>query len=80
VYVDKWLQYQALWDMNAQALVDALGSDLHQWVALLTNMKAARGLIEHSATQQTFGKRRCQAWRPRGGKGVAFSAMAPFCL
>lgn len=34
-YVDIWLQYQALWDMEATTIYNKLGTDLNKWQQLL---------------------------------------------
>lgn len=54
-YVDTWMQYQALWDMDMDVVVSELGSDLARWEQLLVDMKTARATFDNSATRRRFG-------------------------
>eukprot|EP01114_Cavostelium_apophysatum_P023031 TRINITY_DN854_c0_g1_i2.p1 TRINITY_DN854_c0_g1~~TRINITY_DN854_c0_g1_i2.p1 ORF type:complete len:4577 (-),score=1545.65 TRINITY_DN854_c0_g1_i2:38-13768(-) len=54
-YVNIWLQYQALWDMEANAVYSRLGSDLVKWQQLLGEIKRARTTFDNSDTQKNFG-------------------------
>lgn len=47
-YVQQWLRYQGLWDMDA-SLYAMIGEDLAQWQALLLQLKDARQLFEGSS-------------------------------
>jgi len=55
-YVDNWLQYQALWDMNSQVVYDRLGDDMSAWLGLLTEMKTARRLSSNLKTAEFLGR------------------------
>ncbi len=44
-YVQQWLRYQGLWDMDASVYA-FIGEDLTQWQALLVQLKEARQLFE----------------------------------
>jgi len=54
-YVDTWLQYQALWDMDLNDLINELGTDLRAWESILNDMKTARATFDTSATRTRFG-------------------------
>ena len=54
-YVDLWLQYQALWDIDANQLYGSLGSDLAAWSQLLVEIKEARKTIDTSDSEKQFG-------------------------
>ncbi|KAI8361054.1 dynein heavy chain [Mortierella sp. GBAus27b] len=54
-YVDIWLQYQSLWDLEVQATVSLLGEDLAKWQQLLLEIKKARSTFDNSETEQSFG-------------------------
>jgi dynein heavy chain 1 len=54
-YVVIWLQYQALWDMEANTLYSQLGTDLNKWQQLLGEIKRARTTFDNSATRKSFG-------------------------
>ncbi|KAK3828336.1 MAG: dynein heavy chain [Benniella sp.] len=54
-YVDIWLQYQSLWDLEVQATVHILGEDLAKWQQLLLEIKKARSTFDNSETEQSFG-------------------------
>ncbi|CAM9242548.1 unnamed protein product, partial [Chrysoparadoxa australica] len=54
-YVQSWLQYQSLWDVDVQHVCDQVGEDVLQWTELLQEAKAARSLIESTSTEKSFG-------------------------
>eukprot|EP01117_Protostelium_nocturnum_P006264 TRINITY_DN2259_c0_g1_i6.p1 TRINITY_DN2259_c0_g1~~TRINITY_DN2259_c0_g1_i6.p1 ORF type:complete len:4259 (-),score=1954.67 TRINITY_DN2259_c0_g1_i6:110-12886(-) len=54
-YVKVWLQYQALWDMEANAVYAKLGNNLSKWQQLLGEIKKARTTFDNSDTQKVFG-------------------------
>lgn len=45
-YVGEWLRYQALWDLQAEVLYDALGSDLTKWMKTLVEIRKSRGTFD----------------------------------
>ncbi|KAF2083456.1 hypothetical protein K490DRAFT_51603 [Saccharata proteae CBS 121410] len=55
VYVDKWLQFQSLWDLKADQVYDILGEDLHRWLQLLTEIKKTRSTFDTSEVSRSFG-------------------------
>ena len=54
-YVKIWLQYQALWDIQSDTLVDRLGDDLDKWQQLLVEIKKARKTFDTTETAKEFG-------------------------
>ncbi|KAF7974161.1 hypothetical protein HWV62_13279 [Athelia sp. TMB] len=54
-YVAKWLQFQSLWDLEAEYVFNRLGEDLAHWQQLLTEIKKARSTFDTSETQKSFG-------------------------
>lgn len=54
-YVAKWLQFQSLWDLEAEYVFNRLGDSLALWQQLLTEIKKARSTFDTSDTQKSFG-------------------------
>jgi hypothetical protein len=54
-YVAKWLQFQSLWDLEAEQVFARLGDSLASWQQLLTEIKRARSLFDTSETHKSFG-------------------------
>ncbi|CDW61310.1 hypothetical protein TTRE_0000976301, partial [Trichuris trichiura] len=54
-YVNEWLRYQALWDLQADMLYDRLGTDLCKWMRTLHEIKEARATFDTSETRKEFG-------------------------
>ncbi|KAK1158695.1 cytoplasmic dynein 1 heavy chain 1 isoform X1 [Acipenser oxyrinchus oxyrinchus] len=54
-YVKVWLQYQCLWDMQAENIYNKLGEDLNKWQALLVQIRKARGTFDNAETRKEFG-------------------------
>lgn len=55
VHVQVWLQYQCLWDMQAENIYNRLGEDLTKWQALLVQIRKARGTFDNAETRKDFG-------------------------
>ena len=55
VYVDKWLEFQALWDLEADYLYNTLGDDLDKWQQLLLEIRKTRGTFDTAETQHSLG-------------------------
>ncbi|KDO30766.1 hypothetical protein SPRG_04667 [Saprolegnia parasitica CBS 223.65] len=45
-YVLTWLQYQALWDMEASRVIGKIGTDIGQWQQLLVEIKDERSKFD----------------------------------
>lgn len=54
-YVAKWLQFQSLWDLEAEYVFNRLGDSLANWQQLLTEIKKARSTFDTSETRKSFG-------------------------
>ncbi|KAG8937242.1 hypothetical protein FRC03_010096 [Tulasnella sp. 419] len=54
-YVAKWLQFQSLWDLEAEYVFNRLGDSLANWQQLLTEIKKTRSTFDNSDTQRSFG-------------------------
>ncbi|KAL0574898.1 dynein heavy chain [Marasmius crinis-equi] len=54
-YVSKWLQFQSLWDLEAEYVFNRLGDSLAHWQQLLTEIKKTRSTFDTSETQKIFG-------------------------
>lgn len=55
VYVDKWLQFQSLWDLQSSQVYDVLGDDLYQWLQLLQEIRKSRATFDTSEVGRSFG-------------------------
>lgn len=55
VRLQVWLQYQCLWDMQAENIYNRLGEDLSKWQALLVQIRKARGTFDNAETKKEFG-------------------------
>ncbi|KAF7314030.1 Bifunctional pyrimidine biosynthesis protein [Mycena chlorophos] len=49
-YVGKWLQFQSLWDLEAEYVFNRLGDSLQNWQQLLTEIKKTRSTFDTSET------------------------------
>ncbi|KAF7760646.1 hypothetical protein Agabi119p4_10055 [Agaricus bisporus var. burnettii] len=54
-YVAKWLQFQSLWDLEAEYVFNRLGDSLSHWQQLLIEIKKARSTFDTSETSKSFG-------------------------
>lgn len=54
-YVDKWLQFQSLWDLQSEQVYDILGDDLSQWLQLLQEIRKSRATFDTSEVGRSFG-------------------------
>ena len=55
VYVNEWLQYQALWDMDPNAMFARIGTDVDEWQNLLTGIRKSRATFDNAKTFKRFG-------------------------
>ena len=55
VYVDKWLQFQSLWDLQSEHVYDVLGEDLAKWLQLLQEIRKTRSTFDTSEVSCSFG-------------------------
>ena len=54
-YVNKWLQFQSLWDLQSEHVYDILGEDLSQWLQLLQEIRKTRATFDTSDVSRSFG-------------------------
>ncbi|KAL8732460.1 MAG: hypothetical protein Q9166_002673 [cf. Caloplaca sp. 2 TL-2023] len=54
-YVDKWLQFQSLWDLQSEQVIDSLGDDLASWLQLLQEIRKTRETFDTTDTSRSFG-------------------------
>ena len=55
LYVDKWLQFQSLWDLQSEHVYDVLGDELASWLHLLQEIRKTRATFDTSESRHTFG-------------------------
>eukprot|EP01091_Cochliopodium_minus_P010435 TRINITY_DN2760_c1_g1_i1.p1 TRINITY_DN2760_c1_g1~~TRINITY_DN2760_c1_g1_i1.p1 ORF type:complete len:4604 (+),score=1553.39 TRINITY_DN2760_c1_g1_i1:76-13887(+) len=55
IYSEDWLQYQALWDMEASTVWSTIGEDLSRWEKLLLEVKQSRRTFDTTNTFRNFG-------------------------
>ncbi|OXV07592.1 hypothetical protein Egran_04643, partial [Elaphomyces granulatus] len=54
-YVEKWLQFQSLWDLQSEQVYDVLSDDLSQWLQLLQEIRKSRATFDTSEVSRSFG-------------------------
>ncbi|KAL8276643.1 hypothetical protein RQP46_010992 [Phenoliferia psychrophenolica] len=54
-YVNKWLQFQSLWDLESDYVYNRLGDSLSSWQQLLLEIRKTRSTFDNSETQRSFG-------------------------
>lgn len=54
-YIKIWLNYEALWVIDAKKIYDRLGDDINQWQKLLTEIRENRKTFDNSETEKYFG-------------------------
>ncbi|MBW0465869.1 hypothetical protein O181_005584 [Austropuccinia psidii MF-1] len=54
-YVNKWLQFQSLWDLQADYLYGRLGESLSAWQQALSEIRKTRSTFDNSESSQDFG-------------------------
>ena len=55
VYVDRWFQFQSLWDLEADYVYAVLGEDLARWLQLLQEIRKTRETFDTSESSRVFG-------------------------
>ena len=55
IFLNQWLSYQVLWDMQVADVVVAVGADVDLWRSLLLEASEARSTLDSSATVSLFG-------------------------
>ncbi|RDL39863.1 p-loop containing nucleoside triphosphate hydrolase [Venustampulla echinocandica] len=54
-YVDKWLQFQSLWDLQPEHVYEILGEQLSQWLQLLQEIRKTRSTFDTTEVSRSFG-------------------------
>ncbi|KAK0627667.1 dynein heavy chain, N-terminal region 1-domain-containing protein [Immersiella caudata] len=54
-YVDKWLQFQSLWDLQSEQVYDVLGDQLSRWLQLLQEIRKVRQTFDTTEVSRAFG-------------------------
>ena len=54
-YVDKWLQFQSLWDLRPEQVYDELQDDLARWLQLIQEILGDRNTFDTSEVSVDFG-------------------------
>lgn len=54
-YVDEWLRYQSLWDLQADTLYGRLGEEVNLWIKCLNDIKKSRTTFDTSDTRRAYG-------------------------
>ena len=54
-YVDKWLQFQSLWDLQSEQVYEAIGEKLSNWLQLLQDIRKTRETFDTQQVSQSFG-------------------------
>ncbi|KIR72005.1 dynein heavy chain 1, cytosolic [Cryptococcus deuterogattii CA1014] len=54
-YVNKWLRFQSLWDLEAEYVYSRLGDSLADWGQLLSDIRQTRSTFDTADTKKDFG-------------------------
>ncbi|KAI1763634.1 cytoplasmic dynein heavy chain [Hypoxylon sp. FL1150] len=54
-YVDKWLQFQSLWDLQSEQVYELLGDELSKWLQLLQEIRKSRATFDTADVSRSFG-------------------------
>jgi dynein heavy chain 1 len=54
-YVDEWLQFQSLWDLQLQQIQYELGEELDLWLQLILEIRQKRETFDTSSNRRSFG-------------------------
>ncbi|KAI9842610.1 MAG: hypothetical protein M1837_007048 [Sclerophora amabilis] len=54
-YVDKWFQFQSLWDLQSEQIHETLDEDLSKWLQLLQEIRKTRSTFDTSEVSRSFG-------------------------
>lgn len=55
LYVDEWLQFQSLWDLQLGQIQDDLGEELDLWLQLILEIRQKRETFDTSGMRRSFG-------------------------
>ncbi|ERT02584.1 dynein heavy chain, cytoplasmic [Sporothrix schenckii ATCC 58251] len=54
-YVDEWLRFQSLWDLQSEKVYDLLGDRLARWLQLLQEIRKTRQTFDTTEVSRSFG-------------------------
>ncbi|KAL7268764.1 dynein heavy chain [Rhizina undulata] len=54
-YVEEWLRFQSLWDLQSEQVYDVLGDNLSKWLQLLQEIRKTRSTFDTSDVSRSFG-------------------------
>src|SRR2546423_2103640 len=54
-YVDRWLQFQSLWDLQADQVYNTLGTDLVNWLQIIAEIRKSRATFDTTEVFRSFG-------------------------
>ncbi|KAI0132222.1 dynein heavy chain, N-terminal region 1-domain-containing protein [Xylariales sp. AK1849] len=55
-YVEKWLQFQSLWDLQSEQVYVLLGDELSKWLQLLQEIRKSRATFDTTEVSRSFGR------------------------
>ncbi|KAG5439721.1 hypothetical protein PCANB_000003 [Pneumocystis canis] len=55
IYIEKWFQFQSLWDLQLHHVCDFLGNDLTKWLQILREVRKSRSIFDTAETLHSFG-------------------------
>ncbi|KAI9728167.1 MAG: hypothetical protein M1828_004628 [Chrysothrix sp. TS-e1954] len=54
-YVNEWLRFQSMWDLQIDHAYDTLGDDITRWLQLLDDVFKSRNTFDTSGANKSFG-------------------------
>ena len=54
-YIQQWMTYQSLWDLQPDMLYERLGNDISRWMNTLVEIKKSRATFDTTDTRKEFG-------------------------
>jgi dynein heavy chain 1, cytosolic len=54
-YVDRWLQFQSLWDLQADQVYNTLGTDIVNWLQIIAEIRKSRATFDTTEVFRSFG-------------------------
>ncbi|ANB15357.1 dynein heavy chain [Sugiyamaella lignohabitans] len=54
-YLERWYQFQNLWDLEASRVFDILGDDMERWLQILSEIRKARTTFDTNEAYKEFG-------------------------
>jgi len=54
-YIQTWLSYQGLWEIDLQSVYNTLGNDIATWHKVLNDIKLGRKTFDNNETEILFG-------------------------